>query len=117
MNVLYGLRRSEVLALRWDDLDTDAQTLRVDESLAVTRTGAAWSNAEHERSRRVIPLDDETMKAFARRRAEQAAERLKAGAEWDDEDLVIATRVGRLVLPRSYDRGSNGSSRTRACAV
>lgn len=104
VNVLYGLRRSEVLALRWDDLDTDARTLRIDESLVATRTGAAWSNAKNERSRRVIPLDDETMKAFARRRAEQAAERLKAGAEWDDEDLVIATRVGRLVLPRSYDR-------------
>jgi integrase len=104
VNVLYGLRRSEVLALRWDDVDTDAPSLRIDESLVATNQGAAWSNAKNERSRRTIPIDDDTVRVFARRRAEQAAERLAAGAEWEDNDLVIATRTGRLVLPRSYDR-------------
>jgi integrase len=104
LGVLYGLRRSEILALRWDDLDTRAGTLRIDESLVATRTGAAWSNAKNERSRRVIPLDDETLREFARRRAAQAAERLAAGEAWEDEDLIISTRAGRLVLPRSFDR-------------
>jgi hypothetical protein len=50
LGALYGLRRSEILALRWDDLDTKAGTLRIDESLVATRTGAAWSNAKNERS-------------------------------------------------------------------
>ena len=104
LGVLYGLRRSEVLALRWDDLDTEKQTLRIDESLVATNEGAAWGNAKNERSRRTIPIDADTMRVFARRRAEQAAERLAAGTEWDDNDLIIATRTGRLVLPRSYDR-------------
>jgi integrase len=104
LGVLYGLRRSEVLALRWDDLDTEKQTLRIDESLVATNEGAAWGNAKNERSRRTIPIDDDTMRVFARRRAEQAAERLAAGSEWEDNDLIIATRAGRLVLPRSYDR-------------
>jgi integrase len=36
--------------------------------------------------------------------ARHPAERLKAGEDWDDEDLIITTRLGRLVLPRSYDR-------------
>ena len=104
IGVLYGLRRSEVLALRWDDVDTKANTLRIDESLVATNTGAAWSNAKNERSRRTIPIDDDTMRVFAKRRAEQAAERLAAGSEWEDNDLIVATRTGRLVLPRSYDR-------------
>ena len=104
VGVLYGLRRSEILALRWDDLDTEVGTLRIDESLVATRTGAAWSNAKNERSRRIIPLDEETLREFARRRAAQAAERLAAGELWEDEDLIITTRVGRLVLPRSLDR-------------
>lgn len=104
LGVLYGLRRSEVLALRWDDLDADQQTLRIDESLVATNEGAAWGNAKNERSRRTIPIDDDTMRAFAKRRAEQAAERLAAGATWEDNDLIVATRDGRLVLPRSYDR-------------
>ena len=104
LGVLYGLRRSEVLALRWDDLDTDKNTLRIDESLVATNEGAAWGNAKNERSRRTIPIDDDTMRVFARRRAEQAAERLIAGETWEDNDLIIATRTGRLVIPRSYDR-------------
>lgn len=104
LGVLYGLRRSEVLALRWDDVDTSKSTLRIDESLVATNEGAAWSNAKNERSRRTIPIDDDTMRAILKRRAEQAAERLAAGSEWEDNDLVVATRSGRLILPRSYDR-------------
>ena len=104
LGALFGLRRSEVLALRWDDVDVEAKSLRIDESLVATNEGAAWSNAKNERSRRVIPLDDDTVRALTRRRAEQAAERLAAGSDWEDNDLIIATRTGRLVLPRSYDR-------------
>lgn len=103
VSVLYGLRRSEMLALKWKNLDVDAGTLKIDESVVATRTGAALSNAKNERSRRTIPIDKDTMRAFARRRAEQTAERLVAGEEWEDNDLIVATRVGRLVFPRSYD--------------
>ena len=78
-------------------------TLRIDESLVSTNQGAAWGNAKNERSRRTIPIDADTMRVFARRRAEQAAERLVAGRVAGN-DLIITTRTGRLVLPRSYDR-------------
>ena len=44
------------------------------------------------------------MRLFGTRRAEQAAERLAAGSEWEDNNLILATRSGRLVLPRSFDR-------------
>jgi integrase len=104
VSVLYGLRRSEMLALKWKNLDVEAGSLKIDESIVATRTGAEWSNAKNERSRRTIPIEEDTMRAFACRRAEQAAERLVAGEEWEDSDLIVATRVGRLVLPRSYDR-------------
>ena len=64
LNVLYGLRRSELLALKWDDFDDEAGTLRIDESLVAVRFGASWSNAKNERSRRTIPLDDETLRVL-----------------------------------------------------
>ena len=62
LGVLYGLRRSEVLALRWDDVDTAAKTLRVDQSVVAVNTGVAWSDAKNERSRRRIPIDDDTFR-------------------------------------------------------
>jgi integrase len=104
LEVLYGLRRSEVLALRWDDLDARAKTLRIDESLVPLNNGAAWGETKNKRSRRIIPLDDESWRGLQKRRAEQATERLAAGPGWVDEDLIIATRSGKLVLPRAYDR-------------
>jgi integrase len=70
LGVLYGLRRSEVLALRWDDVDETAMTLRVDQGLVAVSKGAAWSDAKNERSRRHIPLDDGTFRTLSRRRAE-----------------------------------------------
>ena len=104
LGVLYGLRRSEVLALRWDDFDPKGRTLRIDESLVAVNRGAVLGDAKNVRSRRLVPLSDDGVRALKRRRTEQAEERLLAGAEWEDNDLIIATRQGRLVLPRSYDR-------------
>ena len=104
LGVLYGLRRSEVLALRWDDFDPKGRTLRIDESLVAVNRGAVLGDAKNVRSRRLVPLSDDGVRALKRRRTEQAEERLLAGADWEDNDLIIATRQGRLVLPRSYDR-------------
>jgi len=46
LGVLFGLRRSEVVAFRWDDVDEKATTLRVDQGLVAVRKGAAWSDQE-----------------------------------------------------------------------
>jgi integrase len=51
LGALFGLRRSEVLALRWDDVDVEAKSLRIDESLVATNEGGVWSNAKNERCR------------------------------------------------------------------
>ena len=56
LGVLYGRRRSEALALRWDDFDPAGRTLRIDEGLVAVRRGAAWTNAKNEPSRRVGPV-------------------------------------------------------------
>jgi integrase len=104
IGVLYGLRRSEALALRWDDLDLAKATLRIDEGLIAVNKRSAWSDAKNTRSRRIIPIDDDTLRAFARRRAEQEDERLAAGRRWEGEDLVSTTRTGRPLIPRNTDR-------------
>lgn len=108
VNVLFGLRRSELLALRWDDIDFQRPSVRIDESLVATDKGAAWSNAKNERSRRTVPVDRATADLFERRRAEQQLERACAAEAWDDSGLVVTTRQGGLVLPRSYDRALDG---------
>ena len=62
------------------------------------------TDAKNERSRRVIPLDADTTAALVRHRRLQAEERLAAGRAWEDNDLIVATHVGRPVMPRNLDR-------------
>lgn len=90
--------------MRWDDLDTDAGTLRIDEGLVAVRKGSVWTEAKNTRSRRVLPLDAETLRTLIQRRRQQAEERLAAGEGWEDNDLITSTVDGRPVLPRSLDR-------------
>lgn len=102
--VLYGLRRSELLALTWADLDTEAGRLRIDKGFVAVQKGAVWTDAKNARSRRTIPLDRDTVAAFGHHRRIQAEERLLAGPAWTDHDLVLATHTGDAVQPRSFDR-------------
>ncbi len=101
--VLYGLRRSELLALKWDDFDPEARTLRVDEGLVGVRTGVAWTEGKSARSRRTIGLDADTTAALVAHRRRQLEERLAAGPRWQDKDLILSTRAGAPVVPRNFD--------------
>ena len=101
--VLYGLRRSELIALRWDDIDLDAGTVRIDEGLIEVRGVATWTEGKSARSRRLIPMDSTMRKHFRARRAAQLREQA-AAASWEANDLVFTTFSGACVQPRFFDR-------------
>ena len=101
--VLYGLRRSELLALRWDDLDLDAGTVRVDEGLIEVKGKPVWTDGKSARSRRTIPIDASMRKQFRARRVAQLEERARA-VEWAGLDLVFTTLNGSPVQARYFDR-------------
>ena len=89
--VLYGLRRSELLALKWDDLDAKGSFIRIDEGLIPLANGIVWTGGKSERSRRVIALDPGTLADLNWHRACQLHERLLAGAYWQDHELCVST--------------------------
>jgi integrase len=101
--VLYGLRRSELLGLRWAGVSPRKGAVRIERGVVDVGGRPEWSDGKNERSRRTIPIDDETSAALASHRRFQAEERLAAGPQWEDNDLVLATRTGRVVSPRNFD--------------
>ncbi|HEY4189340.1 MAG TPA: tyrosine-type recombinase/integrase [Candidatus Limnocylindrales bacterium] len=110
-----GLRRGELVALRWTDVDLAAGTLTVSRSIARNDAGG-WSAAETKsaRSRRTLPLGSMTRHAFERQRRRQAAAKLAAGSTWQDRaGLVFTDAVGRPVLPEHVSHAFDGA-RTRA---
>jgi integrase len=108
-----GLRRGEVLGLRWSDVDFDARTLRVNQSIQRLKTGAAsghrtalvTTETKSDRSRRTIALPESVIPGLRLQRARQAQQRLAAGLNWNGSgDLIFTNRVGNPVEPRVLDR-------------
>jgi integrase len=102
--VLYGLRRSEMLGLRWSAVDLKKRTVRVERALVEVHGRPEWSEGKNARARRTIPIDPATARALAAHHRLQAEERMAAGAAWVDNDLVVATRTGTAVSPGNFDQ-------------
>lgn len=104
--LMCGLRRGEVLGLRWSDLDVEAETLRVEQQVQrIQGLGlTVQSFPKTGSSRRVLQLPPECVEALQAHRARQAAERLAAGARWHDHGLIFPSTIGTPMEPRSVNR-------------
>jgi integrase len=69
---LYGLRRSEVLGLRWSDIDLQAKTLTIRRSRVEVGSEVIEGEPKTERSRRKLPLSDGLVTALRALKAQQA---------------------------------------------
>jgi len=91
---LLGLRRGELIGLKWADVDLDARTL------AVRRTGARIAGEYTEgspksaRSRRTITIPSILVDELRQHRARIHAERLRLGPQWSDENRVFPNECG-----------------------
>jgi integrase len=100
-----GLRKGELLGLKWTDLDLDGGTLSVRRSLKVTDHGLDFGPPKNKASRRSVPLNKSAVAALKAHRLRQNEERLRLGELWEDQDLVFANRVGKPINPSNlYNR-------------
>jgi integrase len=86
--VTTGLRRGEILGLRWNNVDLATATIMVVQSLEQTKGGLRFKSPKTHRSRRSIALAAMTVEALRSHRAKQAEERLALGPAYEDNDLV-----------------------------
>jgi integrase len=102
--LLYGLRRGEVLGLRWRDIDQQDAEVRVRQQIqrvhGQLRTGSVKTAA----GRRDLPLLTVAAEVLESRRATQAADRQELGRAWIGNGLIFSTRTGRPVEPRNLAR-------------
>lgn len=101
-----GLRQGELLGLRWADVDLDAARLHVRAIMQRTREGIGLREPKTASSRRQIALTGMAIAALRRHRTRQAEERLKAGPEWQDNDLVFPNGHGKPIEQTNLQRRS-----------
>ena len=102
--VTTGLRRGELLALRWADLDLEKATLSVNRALEETGAGVAFKAPKTARSRRTMPLAQVTVQALRAHHRAQAQLKLALGPAYADQDLVFATPEGAVWYPTNFSR-------------
>lgn len=104
--LLYGMRRGEVLGVRWSDIDFDANVIHVRQQLqrveGVLLPGPVKTNA----GRRTIPMLSEIRAALMRRAALDGIdlEAIDLTAPTPDPLLILTARNGRPVDPKNFVR-------------
>ncbi len=100
-----GLRRGELLALRWKDVDLTDSRLAVRQAIEQTKAGGLrFKEPKTQRGRRVVTLPAVAVDALRRHKAEQAKERLILGAAYRDQGLVFARKDGTPMNPAATSK-------------
>jgi integrase len=115
--VTTGLRRGELLGLRWQDVDLEAGKLAVLPSLEHTKAGLAFKQPKTQKGRRAVTLPPMAIDALRRRKADQAKERLLLGPAYADHGLVLARADGRPTPTRTSCRTCRRRQRARLNAL
>ena len=101
--LVVGLRKGELLGLRWVDVDLDGAELHVRQAAQRVAGELQFTAPKTRHSRRSLPLPPLAVDALGAPRR-QAAERLAAGPAWQDSGLVFTTAHGTPIEPRNLNR-------------
>ncbi len=106
--MVYGLRRGEVLGLRWSDVDFDSQTIRV--RLQVQRVGRQLlvGPTKTQAGRRDLPMIEIIATALTEHHDHQTDRRLTEDGQGQYYDLIFTTASGRPIEPRNLEGYSAG---------
>lgn len=99
-----GLRRGEVLGLRWRDLDLDGGRLSVSQTVISVDYRVLLSTPKTRAGRRSVALDLETVRTLRDHRRRQLEERLALGGYAEDHDLVFCALDGQPLHPGNLSK-------------
>lgn len=100
-----GMRRGELLSLRWRDVDLDAATVRIRRSVGIVRVKGEGAEVREGPTKtakpRVVDLDDSTIAVLRAWRVERASVALQLGR---DGALIFGDHEGRHRHPERFSR-------------
>ena len=99
-----GMRRRELLGLRWRDVDLEVATATVNQTLQEAYGELIFKEPKTTRSRRTITLPALVVEAMRTQRAEQARRTLAREPGWSDSEYALAAPHGGPWRPAGFDR-------------
>ena len=103
-----GMRRGEVIGLRWQDVNFDQRYLEIFQTVLTVSYEITYGKPKTARGQRKVTLDPETIVALREHQARQRVERKAHGSSYIDNDLVFARDNGEPIHPdyfsQTFDR-------------
>jgi integrase len=110
-----GLRRGELLGLRWADIDLHNGTVSVNRGLIRLKGGLAFQAPKTKLAKRTISIPPGVVAELKAHKVKQAEKQMAAGKLWKQEqvfldgkaeknDLVFTNEIGEPVCPRALTR-------------
>lgn len=97
-----GMRRGELLGLRWEDVGESYLVVR--QAVIEQRGRIMITTPKTEKGARRIALSPDVGEVMNQHRDRQEAERQLLGTAWPDTGLVFVSEVGTLLHPRNFTR-------------
>jgi integrase len=105
LGVLCGLRRGEVVALRWRSVNLDGKEPQISIVASAEQTNDGVREKETKSGKgRAVALSSMLVSELRQHRKQQAEELLKLGLRLTDDHHVIAREDGEPIQPRSLSR-------------
>lgn len=100
-----GMRRGEMLALRWSDIDFKKKLVRVRRTVDyIPRHGYVENEPKTTAGRRSITLADFVLDMLKQHRTRQLEAKSKVGSDWEDRNLVFTDLAGGYFNPRYLEK-------------
>ncbi|MEG1744625.1 MAG: tyrosine-type recombinase/integrase [Ruthenibacterium sp.] len=105
-----GLRLGELLALKWEDIDTANGTLCVRRTLnrlstcgeGAQKTEIVFDTPKTKNSRRTIPLPKGAVQDLLRWKSVQQADRQQAAESYRNDDFVVTNELGKFFEQKTF---------------
>jgi integrase len=102
---LTGMRRGELLGLKWGDLDWITGELKIRRQVQMVKgEGSILVDVKTAKSRRTLVLGEFMLETLRGHYEVQQEQRRSAGNTWKEHDLIFPSRVGTPLCPTNFDK-------------
>jgi len=101
VSAMTGMRRGEVLGLRWKDINFNSHRLQVRQALVSVAYKIIVSTPKNHRAR-VVDLDEATANELRRHRERQLSDKLEWRSDYRNADLVFCKENGDPLHPQTF---------------
>ena len=94
-----GLRRGELCGLKWEDIDLERGTVRINRARVTVEGRPVDSLPKTKAGRRSVPLDPNLLTILRAHKASQSVEQLKSGGAYKIDGYLCADELGQPYHP------------------